>query len=242
VPGGDAIVRREREIRDREAARYDDHRDRDPYQRDVEDAIVLEQADVRPEHIVVDAGCGTGRHLPELLRRSARVIGVDHSSEMLALAREKIAPEERGRLELIQADLRSLPLDDRVADRVLCLQTLQHLPTHEFRLALVRELLRVLKPGGVLVVSTYRWLGHVRRKKEGFFESGIYRYAFTARELGALLREAGFVDERVGGAVVLPSLAERLGAGVRPQARVAFTPAGRHLAHYLVARGVRPSG
>src|SRR5207248_2754106 len=120
-----------------------------------------------------------------------RVIGLDHSAEMLALAREKLDPKDAERVELIEADLRAVPLEDAVADWALCIGTLQHLPTHEFRLATVREILRVLKPGGRFVVLTYRWLGHVRRRKEGFFETGLYRYAFTTRELGKLLRDAG---------------------------------------------------
>jgi SAM-dependent methyltransferase len=236
----ESIVGREREIRDREAGIYDEHRDKDPYHRTVEDVVALGVLELRPEHVVVDAGCGTGRHLRELLSRSARVIGLDHSGEMLAIARERVPPEDRDRVELLEADLRSLPLDDASADRVLCFETLQHVPTAEFRLEAVRELFRVLKPGGVFVISAYRWLGHIRRTKDGFFDSGLYRYAFTSRELGALLREAGFGEVRVGGAVILPGLAERLGVGATWQRRLAFTPVGRHLAHYVVGRAVRP--
>lgn len=236
----ESIVGREREIRDREAGAYDAHRDSDPYPRLVEDSVALDVLDLRPEHVVVDAGCGTGRQIPGLLTRSARVIGLDHSAEMLAIARERVARGDEGRVELYEADLRSLPLEDASADRVLCFETLQHVPTAEFRLAVVQDLLRVLRPGGVLVISAYRWLGHIKRQKDGFFEHGLYRYAFTSRELGELLRTAGFEDVRVGGAVILPGLAERLGIGVGVQRRLAFTPVGRHLAHYVVGRAVRP--
>lgn len=236
----ESIVGREREIRDREAGDYDAHRDKNPYPRRIEDAVALGALDLRPEHVVVDAGCGTGREISELLRRSARVIGLDHSAEMLALARERVPPGDEGRVELYETDLRSLPLEDASADRVLCVETIQHVPTAEFRLAVVRELLRVLRPGGVLAISGYRWLGHIRRQKEGFFEHGLYRYAFTSRELGELLRAAGFADVRVGGAVILPGLAERLGLGTGIQRRLAFTPVGRHLGRYVVGRAVRP--
>lgn len=236
----DAIVRREREIRDREARSYDSHRARDSYHRLVEDAITFGMLELGHDDVVVDVGCGTGRHLLELLRVSARVIGIDHSAEMLAIARERIDPQDAERLELYEADLRALPLEDAVADKVACFETLQHLPTQEFRLGAVRELARVLKPGGTVVVSTYCWLGHIRRQKEGFFEGGLYRFAFTARELGALLREAGFEHVEVGGAVIFPSIAERLRGSVGLQRRLAFTPIGRHLAHYLVAQAARP--
>ncbi|HMJ00632.1 MAG TPA: class I SAM-dependent methyltransferase [Gaiellaceae bacterium] len=237
----DAIVDREREIRDREARAYDRHRAQDTYHRTVEDACVFSQLDLRPEHTVVDAGCGTGTHLEALLDRAAGVIGADHSQASLDVARERVPTEKRERLTLVAADLRAMPLEDATADRVMCFEVIQHVPTDEHRRQALRELHRILKPGGVLVVSCYRWRGHIRRQKEGFFENGLYRYAFTASELGDLLQSARFADVLVGGAVILPALSQSLRVGVEAQLRLAFTPLGRHLSHYAVARGRRPA-
>lgn len=230
------IVARERALRDREAHTYDDHVAQSPYFRAVESAVALSALELEPTHTVVDAGCGTGRSLPELLDRSARVVGVDHSPASLEVAAGRLREEQRGRVRLIAGDLRSIPLADATADRVLCLGVLQHVPSAEFRSESVRELRRILRPGGMLVAVAYRWLGHIRRHKEGFFGTDLYRYAFTVAEFGALMDGAGFQEIGLGGAVILPALATRLGVSVELQRRLAFTAAGRRLGHYVVAR------
>jgi ubiquinone/menaquinone biosynthesis C-methylase UbiE len=235
------IIEREREIRDTEATSYDGHRALGPYRTAVEEACVLDLLDLRPGQTLLDAGCGTGSLLPVLLERASRVVGVDHSVESLELARERVPEEQHERLELAAGDLRALPLQDAMADRALCFEVLQHIPTDDFRQQALRELHRVLRPGGLLVLSVYRWRGRIRRHKEGFFDHGLYRYAFTPRELRTAMRAAGFEDVRVGGAVVLPGISERLGVSVELQRRIAPTPVGRRLAQYLVARGSRPS-
>ncbi len=84
----------------------------------------------------------------------------------------------------------------------------------------------------------YRWRGHIRRRKEGFFEAGNYRYSFTARELGEAFAAAGFGEVRVGGLVVVPGMAERLGIGAGAQRRLIHNPLARPFAHYLLATAV----
>jgi ubiquinone/menaquinone biosynthesis C-methylase UbiE len=236
----DRIVAAEREIRDREAPLYDRHRERAAYDRRAEDGTVITALDLQPDLVVVDAGCGTGRQLLDLLERSARVVGVDHSEASLDIARERVRVDLRGRLQLLAGDVRSLPLENETADRVLCSEVIQHVPGNEGRRQALKELHRILRPGGILVITAYRWHGHIRRTKDGFFENGLYRYAFTAREFGALMRSAGFEEVRIGGTVVLPRLSERLGVSFETQRRLAFTPVGRHLAHYVIGRAVSP--
>ncbi len=236
-----AIVERERQIRDQQASLYDAHRRRDEYIRSVEDAAVLDTLGLQEGETVVDAGCGTGLHLPELMSRARLVIGVDHSERSLDVARDRTPPEQRERLRLVAADLREIPLEDGIADRVVSVNVLQHLPTPEYRRRMLSELLRILRPGGLAVVDGYRWLGHIKRRKEGFFDGGLYRYAFTVGELRHLLRDAGFTDVDVGGCVVLPGLARRLHVSVETQVRLCFTPVGRTLAHYVLARARRPA-
>ena len=94
------------------------------------------------------AACGTGRHVAYLAALGHEVIGVDTSPEMLAVAREKI-PEG----EFSEADLHDLPPADDTVDIVVCAIALSHVP----ELApVLGDLVRVLRPGGHLVISDSR--------------------------------------------------------------------------------------
>jgi SAM-dependent methyltransferase len=117
---------------------------------DVEGPVVRSILDELPPGVAVDAACGTGRHSVHLAARGHRVIGVDSSAEMLAVARTKL-PEGDWRL----GDLHDLPVADDEADLVVCALALAHVPD----LAPVfAEFARVLRPGGHLVVSDLRSL------------------------------------------------------------------------------------
>jgi ubiquinone/menaquinone biosynthesis C-methylase UbiE len=232
------IVARERSLRDREAKTYD--LGRPPWELAVYRHAVLDQLAPQPGEVVLDAGAGTGVYVPDYVAAGAEVIAVDHSAASLEVARERLPAEQRAKLSTVVADLRSLPLDDRVADAAVCLGVIQHIPTHEFRLQTLGEILRCLQPGGRLVLVTYRWLGHVKRHKDGWWSPELYRYAFTVRELDALLVEAGYGQVRAGGLVVLPALSRRLHVTPKFQASLMFSPVGRLLGQYVVARAERP--
>lgn len=112
-------------------------------------AAAAAEAGIPPGGVVVDVGCGTGRALPELRRAAGpagTVIGVDLTPEMLAQARA------RGRdaaAALILADARSLPLASASVDAVFAAGLIRHLPDAG---AGLRQLARVTKPGGLLVL------------------------------------------------------------------------------------------
>ena len=99
----------------------------------------------------LDAGCGDGRHLAAIAAagyRPSRVVGVDISERILETARATAAPLEP---ELVRANLEALPLGDAAFDLVLCTQVIEHLLDVE---AGMRELARVLRPGGTLILTT----------------------------------------------------------------------------------------
>jgi ubiquinone/menaquinone biosynthesis C-methylase UbiE len=102
--------------------------------------------------VVLDVGTGTGR-LPDALLNQQRfrghVIALDASAGMLDLARAKLAPYA-GRVTFLQHDAQRLPFDPHTFDAVTCLEALEFM--RDWRGA-VREMLRVLKPGGLLMVS-----------------------------------------------------------------------------------------
>ena len=104
---------------------------------------------------VLDIGCGVGRLTRVLAARAERVIGLDISAEMLARARE-LNPTLTN-VEWVHGDGRSLqPLADASIDLCFSHVVFQHIPDPEITLAYVREMGRVLRPGGrtLFVVST----------------------------------------------------------------------------------------
>jgi len=99
---------------------------------------------------VLDAGCGVG-YGSALLAESARhVVGVDRDAEAIAYARRRYA---RDNVEFVAGDLLDLECPDAAFDAVCSFETIEHLPDRERYLS---EMRRVLKPGGVYVVSTPR--------------------------------------------------------------------------------------
>jgi ubiquinone/menaquinone biosynthesis C-methylase UbiE len=137
---------------------------------------------------VVDVGCGTGRLLETLLARlpDAEMIGVDASEGMIAVARRRFADEPRVRLEVSTAD--RLPLDDGSASAVTSTMSFHHWDRQD---ASLREVARVLAPGGRLLVADVLGIGVLGRliRPWGGPHGAGYR---DLGEMTRLLREAGF--------------------------------------------------
>jgi ubiquinone/menaquinone biosynthesis C-methylase UbiE len=99
--------------------------------------------------LIVDVGCGTGRFSKPLAERfAAKVIGIDPSQRMLAVARTK---DVNGRLEFMLAPAERLPLADRSADLVFMSMVLHHVHDKE---AAARECCRILRAGGRFCMRT----------------------------------------------------------------------------------------
>jgi len=101
----------------------------------------------RAAHIL-DLGCGTGMFLEELAQRGEIVIGVDSSAEMLGIARKRV-----GGASLVRADADHLPFEDRSFDVVVSVTLLQNVPEPA---ATMKEIARVLKPGGVAIMTSLK--------------------------------------------------------------------------------------
>lgn len=152
---------------------------------------------LKPGSYVLDAGCGSGRHLRALAKMpDLKIVGIDRSAKDVAaaLAGLKNMPDALSydyRVET--ADINALPFDDAAFDCVICSEVLEHIPQHEKALS---ELVRVLKPQGHLVVSVPRyfsericWLisqayhneegGHIRIYKKRHLRKMLDRQGIT---------------------------------------------------------------
>jgi SAM-dependent methyltransferase len=101
------------------------------------------------EKVVLDAGCGMGRHAREMARFAGQVVAVDFSRAIEQAARNTA---ELGNVDCIQADLLNLPFGDSSFDFVYSLGVLHHLEDTERALA---SLVRKLKRGGKLRIYLY---------------------------------------------------------------------------------------
>ena len=176
--------------------------------------------------LVLDAGCGYGRLVHQLLARvpGLSAVGVDASESMLQEARSRL----KGRFVGARAVLESLPFPNHAFDAVICIGVIMHVRDDA---ASLRELGRVLKPGGTLVLSFNSLLSPfsvlgllnnrlVRRRDSTFV-------ARTPRHYIRRLKESGLRVTRSAAATVicveptLPPL-RRLGLRLMPQWLLSF--------------------
>ena len=118
-------------------------------------AGTLELAHLVPGETLVDVGCGRGELLVAAVAAgAATAIGVEYAAAAIELAQRTIDAHGAGeRARVLHADARALPLADGEADLVTMLDIVEHLAPDELERAL-REALRVLAPGGRLLVHT----------------------------------------------------------------------------------------
>jgi ubiquinone/menaquinone biosynthesis C-methylase UbiE len=149
------------------------------YNEKVIDALA-DRADVNETSHVVDVGTGTGFVATGLASRAARVLGVDNSPSMLAVAERNLRELNVSNVRLLAGELDALPLDDDSVDAAVANMVLHHAPEPA---AMLTEMARVVRPGGVVAVTDevehdYEWmrteqadlwLGFSRSQVEGFF-------------------------------------------------------------------------
>jgi len=112
---------------------------------------VLERCKVSPSgKVMVELGCGAGRMTSNFALHYKRVVALDLSVEMLERAR-RVHSKERNILWLRASGTDLACLADDSADFVFSYLVLQHLPSEELVFAYVREILRILQPGGAFL-------------------------------------------------------------------------------------------
>jgi SAM-dependent methyltransferase len=170
--------------------------------REIQGAILRSLNGAPTEAAILDAGCGAGFNLMEL---GARGVGVDVSEVALEFCRA------RGAEKVFRADIAALPFPDAAFDRVQSFDVLSDRGVSDDQRA-VRELARVLRSGGIVVVGVPALL-FLRRSQD---EAVDTTRRYSRRALTDLLETAGLTVERVTYCnsflfplVVLKSLADR---------------------------------
>ena len=166
---------------------------------------------------VLDAACGPGLYVRELLERGAEVTAFDASRVMVSLARKQTAGQVR--IDLATLD-KPLPYRDNAFDLVVCALAIHYASD---RAAAFAEFYRVLRPGGAAVVSTQHPMMDWLRKGGSYFQtvletdiwrtpSGDEAVRFWREPLSALCTaatDAGFLIEKVIEPVPAATMRER---------------------------------
>jgi GT2 family glycosyltransferase/ubiquinone/menaquinone biosynthesis C-methylase UbiE/glycosyltransferase involved in cell wall biosynthesis len=125
---------------------------------------------------VLDIASGEGYGSAYLSQTARRVIGVDISQDAVESAREKY---ERPNLEFLVGSCSEIPLDDATVDVVVSFETIEHHAEHE---AMMREIKRVLRPRGLIVISSPDKLEYADKPsfRNPFHVKELYREEFQA--------------------------------------------------------------
>jgi ubiquinone/menaquinone biosynthesis C-methylase UbiE len=158
---------------------------------------------------VLDLGCGNGRWYKVFKEKKVDYFGIDNSEKLIEIAKENF-PEAK----FFVGDALNLPFQDDFFDKVYSIALLHHIPSGEFRTRVLSEAKRVLKPGGILILTSWR----IRRWREIFIlvkhtflkligiskldfkdiflpwgkKTLRYYHCFSKKELENLLKKAGF--------------------------------------------------
>ncbi len=107
---------------------------------------------IKPNSKILDIGCGFGRHIQILANFSKEVVGVDNERSMIKKARKKLG--DLGNVRLFLQDVKKLNFDDCSFDYVICMTgTFGNLL--DKKLDTLKEMKRVCKNGGKIIISVY---------------------------------------------------------------------------------------
>ncbi len=141
---------------------------------------------------VADVGTGTGFVAAGLAPRVERVIGIDNASAMLEVARENLRALGASNVELVLGEATLLPLEEGLVDAAFANMVLHHA---EDPAAMLREMTRIVRPGGVVAIvdevehpygwmreeHADVWLGFEKEQVEEFFrEAGLTGHGYES--------------------------------------------------------------
>lgn len=194
------------------AEKFKDEMADKPFDRDCLDQLAREVADLGP---ICDLGCGPGQVAPYLHYMGVNTLGVNLSPRMVEEA-QRLNPE----IHFHQGDMLALPNADHSWGAITAFYCILHIPREQIVDAL-REMKRVLKPGGLLLV-TFHIGDEIKHLGEWWDKRVSLDFAFfQPEEMESWLKEAGF------------ELHETLVRGPNPEVEVATRRA------YLFAKNRR---
>lgn len=174
----------------------------------------LFKAYIKQNSTIIDIGCGNGRLVSSLKKAniSHHYLGIDNNNKLLEKAKKNF-PQEN----FIEGDQLKIPLGENIADIIFNIRAFHHIPSKKLRIQALREMQRVLKKNGILIVTVWNLY---QKKYWGSLFKAIFRFivtlgsyapndtfiswgkkakryyhAFTPMELHNVIKDAGFEIE-----------------------------------------------
>ena len=150
-------------------------------------------------HKILDIGCGNGRNIIGYKTNNLIIEGIDNSIEFVKICKKK-------NLDVILADMTNIPKDNESFDYILSIASFHHLNILEARISCLKEMHRILKQNGKILLSV--WSKMQPKKTKRIFENygdqlvswkckngqlyDRYYYIFKISEIKTLFEENGF--------------------------------------------------
>lgn len=170
---------------------------------------------VKIKEKILDLGCGNGRYFPLFKEKGVDYFGIDNSEKLIEIARDRY---REGRFQT--GDVLNLMFPDDYFDKIYSIAVLHHVPSEELRVNSLKEVKRVLRPGGLLIATVWKFhqpkefyflfkytllklIGKSKLDWKDVFEpwgKRVERYYhwFSKEELGNLLKKAGLKIKEIG--------------------------------------------
>ena len=114
----------------------------------------------KKESLVLDAGCGNGKNM-HYFKDICNIVGIDKCNSLVTICNDK-------GYNVSQSEINNIPFNENIFDHIICIAVLHHLELEENRINAIQEMIRVLKPGGKLLLTCWAFERDEYSKKKNF--------------------------------------------------------------------------
>ena len=157
----------------------------------------LTHVNIEPAHVILDVGCGGGKTVNRLAKRAplGKVFGIDYSEDMVEYSKKvnkKLIAENR--VEIVEGSVEKLGFSDDFFDLVTAIETYYFWPSFSDAL---KEIRRVLKPGGKLLIVNEMVKDGVYEIKHAEMIKQAYVRLISLDEIRNTVLRVGFADVQI---------------------------------------------